>query len=144
MIIKRETLKKIIDFYTGFDYISETGGIIGGMDGIITEVEFDAGIREKCVCKYTPNTLVLNKVINERWIENDRLFMGIFHTHYAKEGKLSKNDIYYINRIMAAMPEGIKELFFPIVLFPSLEIVSYLASTDENGFLLKKDEIRVV
>lgn len=124
-------------------HMPETGGIIGGQNGVITEVSFDNGkVNDGCKCRYTPNVNLMNKRIDE-WRENGIDFYGMFHSHFYNVSTLSKGDISYIKLIMNSMPEGVNKLYFPIVVFPKKEIVSYLCIRDREGIIIKEDSVSI-
>lgn len=110
----------------------EIGGILGSADGItVTEVILDQPLEiPKRACSYSPNTASLNSCI-QRWEEAGIRFVGIFHTHFAGVKTLSRGDMRYIFTIMAAMPERISQLYFPVLVFPQREMVVYIAARDE-------------
>ena len=105
----------------------ETGGILGGSNNVVTEYSLDNGVESGSQCSYTPNVEKLNKVIAE-W-QNQRIeFMGIYHTHYFGVSTLSDADKQYILAIMQAMPDYVKELYFPLVVMPQREMIVYKAT----------------
>jgi len=103
----------------------EAGGIIGGKEGIVCCWEYDKGYFEKG-CSYSPNVDFLNEVIAE-WIDKDYDFMGILHVHFGGSKSLSNSDKKYIEKIMKAMPSSIEKLYFPIVVQPENQFISYVA-----------------
>ena len=109
----------------------------------ITEVSFDNGkVNDGCKCRYTPNVNLMNKRIDE-WRENGIDFYGMFHSHFYNVPTLSKGDISYIKLIMNSMPEGVNKLYFPIVVFPKKEIVSYLCIRDREGIIIKEGSVSI-
>lgn len=121
-------------------YAYETGGILGGNDGIITHCFFDEGCENKGN-SYKPNIYILNQII-ERWSKENINFYGIYHTHPVLDQRLSKQDIEYIELIMIATPEYIEVLYFPLLL-PNDELIFYKA-TKNNGVFIKKEAIELV
>ena len=121
----------------------EIGGILGGIDGVISECQIDVGSSAGCGCFYTPNVDFLNCVIN-KWQMDGILFKGIFHTHFFGVQTLSDGDTAYINAIMQAMPTYITELYFPIVVLPEKRIVPYLATRNGDVVDIKNDELCIV
>lgn len=124
-------------------HMPETGGIIGGRNGVVTEVIFDNGkVNDGCKCRYTPNVNLMNKCIAE-WREHGIDFYGMFHSHFYDVPSLSNGDISYIKMIMNSMPEEVSKLYFPIVVFPKKEIVSYLCIRDRDGIHIKDDSVSI-
>lgn len=58
--------------------------------------------------------------------------MGVFHTHFYGVNTLSEGDRAYIKQIMAAMPDGLECLYFPLIVFPDKEMIVYQASRSKN------------
>lgn len=142
MKISREVLEKLknkIDLRCNY----EIGGILGGIDGIVSEVFIDIKNLNNTHCKYIPNVLLLNQVIAS-WEENEQYqFVGMFHTHFI-DGRLSSQDKEYINAIFECMPMGIEELYFPIVVLPKLDIYIYKAIRQRKTILIKSDILEIV
>lgn len=121
----------------------ESGGIIGGTNGIVTEIHFDAGQNSNHhPAIYVPNIESLNKVIAE-WSLSNIEFYGIFHSHYPQDRTLSTGDIKYIKKIMQVMPSEIQLLLFPIIL-PRQDVIAYRASNDETGISIACDKIEII
>lgn len=114
----------------------ETGGIIGGIEDRVCIWEYDAGC-PITGCAYSPNVNYLNKVI-EKWIDTGYEFMGILHVHFGGSKLLSDGDKNYIDKIMKAMPDSIKKLYFPLVVHPERKMISYMAYRVQIG------EIRII
>ncbi len=105
--------------------LPETGGIIGGKNEEITEYWIDkTALKEKNMCRYTPDVDAINEQIR-KWNQNNIVFLGIFHTHYFGVRTLSKGDIEYMYKIMRVMPSSVDVLYFPIIVFPEKEMVLY-------------------
>lgn len=121
----------------------ETGGIIGGKDERICLWEYDRGYPVKG-CAYRPNVNFLNQVIAE-WLDKGYDFMGIFHVHFGGSKNLSDGDKRYIEEIMNVMPGNITQLYFPIVLQPDRQMVSYVACKDlTDDIAIMRDELEVL
>lgn len=123
----------------------ETGGILGSRDGnIITHVVMDKQEDEtQYMCCYSPNIEFLNFCV-EGWQQEDILFKGIFHTHFAGVRSLSFADREYITNIMNAMPTEIKDLYFPIYVLPNRELVVYRASRRNTEIYIEKDFLEAI
>lgn len=142
MKISRKVLEKLknrIDLQCNF----EIGGILGGIDGVVSEVFIDIKKLNNTHCKYIPDVLLLNQVIAS-WEENEQYqFVGMFHTHF-RDGKLSRQDKEYINEIFECMPTKIENLYFPIVVLPKLDIYIYQAIRQKKSILIKSDILEIV
>ena len=127
------------------DVFLESGGIIGGYHNIIYFVEFDNGIHNRSVfkCHYTPDVKYLNRCI-KAWRKRRIDFYGIFHTHFYGVSTLSEGDKQYIKRIMQSMPDSKTVLYFPIVVLPEREIVSYICVRNNGKITITEDSIIIV
>lgn len=121
----------------------ETGGIIGGQRGIITEVYFDKqNDLLTAPSIYIPNINVINQIIAD-WDKKNVDFCGIFHTHYSHDQEISLGDRRYIKKIMCAMPLQIRYLYFPIIL-PQKTIIGYRASRCKSNVHIACDKIEIL
>ncbi len=120
----------------------ETGGIIGTQKGIITNFIFDKGTIDCSKAIYTPNIALINNQI-QKWKIQKISFCGIVHTHPDKQIFLSKDDIYYIEHIMAVMPKTILYLYFPIIL-PHKTMISYIAKNNDDKIEIYEDKIIII
>ncbi len=109
----------------------ESGGILGGQNGVVTRYCADAGVAHM-PARYAPNVDMLNAAITQWRTEGVELY-GIYHSHYAKDRMLSKGDMAYIERLMGSLPPSIRSLYFPIVL-PRKKVIVYRA--DRAGGML--------
>lgn len=123
----------------------ETGGILGSSDGkIVTEVIMDKKSKDiKHACSYSPNVDFLNLCIDS-WLSAGKLFMGIFHTHFAGVKTLSCADKKYIADIMNAMPQEINTLYFPIFVLPDRELVCYKATKKNKSINIELDALEII
>lgn len=121
----------------------EIGGILGSIADVVCKYQIDTGLPKGCGCFYSPNVCFLNNTIND-WQQEEIIFQGIFHTHFFGVQTLSDGDVAYITSIMQAMPECISKLYFPIVVLPEKEMISYLAIRSGNAVEIKKDELIIV
>lgn len=71
-------------------------------------------------------------------------FYGLFHTHFYGVSSLSKGDEVYIKKILEAMPQSKKELFFPIVVLPDKKIISYRCYLDGSNLIVAEDPVMCV
>ena len=123
------------------EHMPETGGMLGGQAGIITTVVFDGGKEDDFMrCHYTPNVKKLNRCLLE-WSKNGIEFYGLFHTHFYGVSSLSKGDAVYIKKILEAMPQSKKELFFPLVVLPDKKIISYRCYLDGGDLVIANDSV---
>ena len=118
----------------------ESGGILGGQNGIVTRYRADAGVSHM-PARYAPNVNIINGMIAQ-WSTEGIEFCGIYHSHYARDRLLSKGDMAYIEKLMGSLPSTIQSLYFPVVL-PGIEVIAYRA--DRSGgklqFVCEKIEI---
>ncbi len=120
----------------------EIGGIIGGGGGIVNSWLMDVDSSSKG-CYYSPNVSKLNRAIHI-WQRAGIEFMGLFHVHYWGVQTLSDGDKSYIIKIMQAMPEQIKLLYFPVVVIPDRKMVPYVAQRRENLINIREDSLLTV
>ena len=119
----------------------ESGGILGGKNGIITYLFFDLH-STRYSSYYQPNIDNLNSCISE-WNKKGIEFYGIFHTHASNWGSLSIADKEYINQIMLAMPPYINHLYFPLV-FPKSSIKSFKVERLSSGIKIVSNPIKII
>lgn len=116
----------------------------GGNNNTITSVVFDEGKQDEFRhCHYTPNVKRLNSILLE-WTEKDIEFYGLFHTHFHSVSTLSEGDITYIKNILDAMSKSKKLLYFPIVVLPEKEIISYCCSMNGSELNIVQDSVECV
>lgn len=126
------------------EHMPESGGMLGGNNNTITSVVFDEGKQDEFRhCHYTPNVKRLNSILLE-WAEKDIEFYGLFHTHFHSVSTLSEGDIIYIKNILDAMPESKKLLYFPIVVLPEKEIISYCCTMNGSELNIVQDSVECV
>lgn len=140
MQIKKEIYNKML--YSIPLVPPETGGILGMKDGVITQVCFDNSNLQNDRALYIPNIKKLNNQIMV-WDEKDITFAGIFHSHMPNQEELSQNDFVYINDVMRAMPDYVKELYFPVVI-PKNKIISYKARNQNHKLVFETDIIKIL
>lgn len=143
MYITHDVYEKMISSVS--DCPPESGGILGGSGQIISCVVFDSGMPNQGMrsCHYIPNTEYLNQCI-EKWEERGIDFYGIFHTHFFGVDTLSEGDARYMKRIMQAMPDEKKELYFPVVVLPERKMTAYRCIREKGKIELEKDRIYLV
>lgn len=127
------------------DIPPETGGILGSSNGNVIDkliMDHPSETPER-PCSYSPNTNFLNHCIN-KWQENNISFMGIFHTHFVGVKTLSSGDRNYIYAIMAAMPDNIEYLYFPIFVLPDRILVCYKAVKCGSMVDILLDELQIL
>ena len=103
----------------------ETGGILGGKNGLVTCFFADEGEISNEFNRYCPDTNKLNKILSV-WDKNNIDFMGIYHSHPCNQCQLSAADIHYINTIMKSLSNIKRELYFPLII-PQNKFVSFCA-----------------
>ena len=137
--------KTFLEFLNGFPVVPpEAGAILGSQhNDIVSAFEFDLGFPQYGRAQYIPNTEFLNAVISE-WASTGIRFCGIAHSHPSGQDTLSSGDIEYIEHIMRAMPESIKQLYFPLV-FPGENMVSFVATIVKDGTVkIEPDHIIII
>lgn len=141
MLIKKATYNKLINCPK---IPPEVGGILFGNDVIVDTVIFDLKRNQPIDLEtnYIPNVEYLNLQISI-FIKKGKDFLGMFHTHLPQWDSLSNIDIHYIKKIMKAMPAEIKWLYFPIV-YPSINIRSYIARKLKEEIIIVEDKIEIV
>ena len=111
----------------------ETGGLLGGKNGIIENVLLDQGIQsDQEKHQYEPDVERFNKQLIQ-WSASEIEFMGIFHTHAANYCFLSEEDRNYIKKIAAACKGDGRVLYFPILSLPERRLTAYEAQTAMDG-----------
>lgn len=143
MYITKEVYAKIIGGIVDATY--ETGGILGEVAGIVCHVELDMGLGQPGMnkCYYSPDTQKLNKCIS-MWQKHNINFCGIFHSHLGNNETLSEGDLRYIRKIMLAMPEQIKKLYFPLIVLPQNKMKLFAAVRYEQEIKIVEDSYKIV
>lgn len=143
MYITKEAYAKIIGGIAEADY--ETGGILGETAGVVCHVELDEGMGQPGLnkCYYSPDTQKLNKCISV-WQKHYINFCGIFHSHLGNNETLSEGDLRYIRKIMFAMPEQIKKLYFPLIVLPQNKMKLFAAVRCGQEIKIVEDSYRIV
>lgn len=121
----------------------EQGGILGIKNGTICEYYHDnsSNVTDRAV--YEPDVNVLNQVIKD-WHEHGIQFAGIIHSHLIGQNTLSSGDEEYIKKLFNNVPECIDELYFPIVIPETKEIVSFLAKRKNTDVIIQSDKIFII
>lgn len=119
----------------------EIGGILGGKNGIVTDIVIDNrnAVSNKAV--YIPDIDFLNFKIDE-WEKQNIEFFGIFHTHFS-DNTLSKDDRINIGKVMYSMPKSVIKLYFPIVI-PQKEMIAYVAERKNNKINIYLEDIDII
>lgn len=141
MKIRQQLYNQIIS--TPRNMPPETGGMLGGHNGIVSAICFDEGMQSEKMCSYIPDTKKLNTVIKE-WQQTNILFMGFYHTHFYDVGTLSDGDKSYIERILRNMPAEIEYLYFPLVIMPMRKMICYIAKLITGKLAIEKDDLIIV
>ncbi len=127
--------KEIYDYLINLPPVPpESGGLLGGHNGVVALLVSDKRSCIKTSYKYKPDIMFFNRTINE-WLNKNIDFMGIYHSHPRHCETLSSADIEYINEIMRSVNGYTDKLYFPIVI-PKERIISYYA-------LIVADEIKI-
>lgn len=121
---------------------TETGGLIGMENGIVSEYYKDIGISTEKIDQYIPNVNDLNRII-EKWNKENILFCRIYHSHYLGDMRLSKGDMQYIKSILKALQSITDRLYFPLV-FPKKEILVFQAVICKSNVMIFHKNIILV
>lgn len=124
-----------------FEASHESGGILGGRDGIISNYAHDY-IGVGSAISYVPNVDFFNAQI-ARWQNKNINFYGIYHSHHISGTLLSNADKEYITCILSAFPADRQSLYFPIVC-PRNSIIPYRATLMGGELKILKEDIVLV
>lgn len=127
------------------DHPPEIGGILGARNNVVCNAVFDYGTQWQKLekCHYTPDVEYLNRCIAE-WEVSGISFYGVFHTHFFGVDTLSEGDRQYIKRIMQAMPDTKKKLYFPVIVLPNRKMISYMCRMRCGKIEITGDSIHLV
>lgn len=123
------------------DVPPETGGIIGGRNGIISEFYADGGVGDNPEFEYEPDTESLNRIIDE-WQKRGIDFYGIYHSHRLCGQTLSKSDKIYISQIMTTLKDYKNCLYFPLV-FPKEKMICFKAELINGETVITNENIEI-
>lgn len=140
MHIKKTVYEQLLTYCP--DFPPESGGVLGGRNGVVTQFVLDLGLTTTRDDFYIPNVEYCNDVI-AMWQTIGIAFYGILHTHPENSKELSPADRAYILSVMQVMPKTIDRLYFPLV-FPRVGIRAYSAVRKENNITLKTEDIILV
>lgn len=118
----------------------ESGGILGGADGVITCYAPDKGISSNGYDQYVPDVEFLNAQIEE-WKSQGVAFYGIYHTHFPGGDELSTGDKEYVRKIMSFNRQA--QIYFPIVI-PGEKMVCYCAETVSRQPIILKQAVEII
>ena len=120
----------------------ESGGILGcGSDCTVCVFCPDPGLLPQDGA-YLPDVEMLNRTISAWQKENIR-FCGMMHSHYPGDETLSRGDERYIQDVMAAMPECVESLYFPIVI-PKRMVIPFRARRTGEDIIIEADTLEIV
>ncbi|MDR1642285.1 MAG: hypothetical protein LBT59_21550 [Clostridiales bacterium] len=89
------------------------GGIFGGTQGHILDVEYDSGLEAKSFATYKPNYKLWNILIKQ-W-KNYRIgIMGVFHYNSSGQEELTSDDKKFIEDVLSKHKKGSKLHFLHI------------------------------
>ncbi len=137
MYVNKNIFEKLISDCP--DCPPETGGILGGQNGVVTLFEFDTVELAQRGDFYIPNIIYLNSIIAE-WQTGYIEFLGVFHTHPKSAETLSGADRTYIERIMQTMPESVSQLYFPVVI-PRDDVYAFSAYMKDGQTVIQSEPI---
>lgn len=139
MKIRREVFDEILN--TCPRVPPETGGLLGGRNGVVTRFFADAG-QGNGYDRYEPDVRRLNAVLAD-WQRADVAFYGVYHSHFPQGTALSAADIRYIESILRATANEAEVLYFPIIL-PKKKMISYRAVLAGGQVHIQPDGITLV
>lgn len=139
MKIEEQVYFEILNSNIGMS--NESGGLLGGRDGIIDRYCIDIGIKSGKTCYY-PDVVYLNNVLSE-WKREGITLYGFFHTHTLGRTDLSSGDKAYADTVIKAMPSEIDSLLFPIVI-PGTEMVLYRGKLVDNEIVFSHEDAVLV
>lgn len=121
----------------------EQGGILGIKNNTVCEYCHDGNSIITDTAVYVPNVDFLNKKIGE-WSECSVEFAGILHSHLSNQVTLSSGDKEYIGLLFDTLPKCTNELYFPIVIPETKEIISFVARRCEKAIVIQSDKIDII
>lgn len=121
----------------------EQGGIMGIKNSIVCEYYHDNTKNATDRAVYVPDIDALNQKIEE-WNRNGIQFAGIIHSHLLEQNTLSSGDKEYIKQIFNNLPKDIDELYFPIIIPDSKQVVSFVAKRKDKDVIIQQDEIHII
>lgn len=121
----------------------EQGGIVGMKNSIVCEYYHDNSENATDRAVYEPDTNALNKKIEE-WDKNGIQFAGIIHSHLLERNTLSSGDKEYIKQIFNNLPEVVNELYFPIIIPESKQVISFVAKRKDKDVIIQQDDIHII
>ena len=137
MFIYENVLCQLLNFVP--DVPPETGGILGGMGGVISRFWLDVGNQYDI---YVPNVEKINQIISD-WQKAGIEFYGIFHSHSENNESLSSADKRYIVKIMRSMPPQVTHLYFPLV-YPKVRVIPYRAEISNQCVTIVQETIEIM
>ncbi len=119
----------------------ESGGLLGGRDGLITQYVADLGLGNG-YDRYVPNVQVFNAAL-AAWQKDGVQFCGLYHSHFPQGECLSDADVLYIETILRATAHAVNALYFPLV-FPKEKMIAYRATLSDGQVQIQPDGITLV
>ncbi|MDO4154763.1 MAG: hypothetical protein Q4E21_07940 [Clostridia bacterium] len=119
----------------------ESGGLLGGRGGVITQYIADSGLGNG-YDRYAPNVQVFNAVLAE-WQKDGVQFFGLYHSHFPQGERLSDADVFYIETILRATANAADTLYFPLV-FPKEKMIAYRVALSDGQVQIQPDGITLV
>lgn len=137
LFIKKTVFDEICKDLSNYTY--ETGGVLGLVNDTISEFEFDQNSSRE-LYEYYPNTAFYERIINEKWKENNVTFAGIVHSHLYNN-IISNQDITYCREIINANSLFDKMILGIFNLSESHQIIRWYLIRED---VLEEQKIKVV
>jgi proteasome lid subunit RPN8/RPN11 len=121
---------------------AESGGMLGGnrATGEVTDYYFDATPREQNAVAYSPNNILLTKVLKEEWKPKGIQLLGFAHSHPTLFTRPSQADKEYAKTILEHM--DLPYLLLPIIRTAvdsgAFALFPYIARRDGKDIAIEK------
>jgi hypothetical protein len=127
---------------------AEQGGPLGGSraDGVVRAFHFDDTARQSGAA-YSPDHERLNRLFAQEWNPAGVNFLGFVHSHPPRMRRLSRGDLEYAGRILAAIPE-LNRLLLPLVQTEPdtgrFEFIPFAVHRDGDGLRVERLDLEVL
>jgi ThiF family/Prokaryotic homologs of the JAB domain len=127
---------------------AETGGMLGGdrRKGIVTHFHFD-GLASQTGATYSPDTLELNRVLEDEWNPKGVELLGFVHSHPRAPRQPSAGDLVYADQILRAIPK-MREIMLPIAMAKpdtgTFELLPFAVLSARGRLVIEDRELVIV